>query len=93
VRGKTEEQTITKWNTRTPQWQDISSAPKDGGCVILIDGGENHKYVRIVHCHESAINKKACFNDEKGEVYLQTSPDGCHRATHWMPIPNTPEDS
>lgn len=57
-------------------WQDISTAPKDGSRALFI---ERSGRMRVDHWHKTATDS---FWRER------RTPDG--RYTHWMPLPAPP---
>lgn len=72
------------------EWQDISTAPKDGTHIILfghIVPSERHQteYVRpfaVTGCWESLDDSWCAIPGEWDGPFV--------RATHWMPLPSPP---
>jgi hypothetical protein len=70
---------IAYWNTRTPDWQDISTAPRDGTEIIVLI---RPKVIRLGWWfHPSSRTKD--WHDENGNVI---------HPTHWMPLPAPPKE-
>lgn len=64
------------------QWQDISTAPKDGTRIVAWCG----KFVNICYWGD-------CY--PRGEVWMSDSCvdfGGFEEPTHWMPLPEAPEE-
>ena len=64
------------------QWQDISTAPKDGTKFIAFE--ETRSECRIYEC---------CWHDEfsLGHAYWLDDYDSEPDPTHWMPLPEPPK--
>jgi len=79
------------------EWRDISTAPKDGTAIwLLVDG---HQY--IGYCRPADwLNKKESWFLKATFLRRENNPDeiyGCYAfdtaPTHWMPLPEPPENS
>lgn len=73
--------TVQAWNTRAPQWQPISSAPKDGRPMLLDHPGWHTRVLRGAwDAHELAWRVHGI---------------GCPatQPTKWQPLPAPPEES
>ena len=62
------------------EWQDISTAPKDGTDILLGFAGDDRPAVIAGWFGESGWEKYDCLNLVKG------------RPTHWMPLPPAPQE-
>lgn len=66
--------------TRATQWQPIETAPKDGR--IILAGNENGTW--------PAIYRRESVGGDFYELGSDSTPIN---ATHWMPLPQPPEDT
>ena len=78
------EQVCEMWNTRTPQWQPIETAPRDGTHILGY-----WKTMRITD-YPAVLYKDDCFLNPNafsfvGKVELEEV-----FPTHWMPVPTPP---
>ena len=75
------------------EWQDISTAPKDGTRIVLFGVPHGSYYVREKRYWAfGAVGPK-----EVGEGYFygslwQRNGGTWENPTHWQPLPNPPED-
>lgn len=83
VSTRTATANVDAWNTRTPSWQPIETAPKDGECLLWVEtdnGGEVMKLER----------------DSEGRWIYEGEPTYCAsfylNPTHWMPLPKPPKE-
>ena len=65
-------------------WQPISTAPRDGAEFLAFDGS----MVEVVKFDPDGILRVSC-NLDRFSMDAAVSCD----ATHWMPIPQPPEDA
>jgi hypothetical protein len=81
--GANEGDLVSYWNTRAPDWQDISTAPRDD-ISILIGIGD-----------EIAIGWLCPDNHPRlppGYVWVGEDPWFRNNPTHWMPLPAPPKE-
>jgi hypothetical protein len=64
-----------------PQWQDIETAPKDGTFILAFGNG-----VAIHNCHYIA-------EWSEGDGWICSYSDVDVTPSHWMPLPNPPEQA
>lgn len=74
-------------------WQDISTAPKDGTPILTYRMGEPDSY----EINEWFELSNARFVERPDGLFEKVIEKGCsgwtqnaHRATHWMPLPPPP---
>jgi Lar family restriction alleviation protein len=69
---------IAAWNSRATDWQDISTAPRDGRCVLLSESGLSFIgwWVKL----------------SNGNPGWEWRGDGRLNPTHWMPLPAPPKE-
>jgi len=80
------EQVCEMWNTRTPQWQPIETAPRDGTHILGY-----WKTMRITD-YPAVLYKDDCFLNPNafsfvGKVELEEV-----FPTRWMPVPTPPKE-
>lgn len=66
------------------QWQDISTAPKDGARVLIFFAG-------AVGLPSEAIQIAQWSVEPYGPCWLTSEGEGWLSPTHWMPLPPAPE--
>jgi hypothetical protein len=66
-------------------WQDISTAPKDGTEVLIYQAGQHFGY-------DYAIGKFSARwdGDQEGGWCNRNSASRYNTPTHWMPLPSPP---
>lgn len=72
----------------TSQWQDISTAPKDGTAILAYDAGHGHTSGELAVVIVSWLAADADF------PWIENSgmqSFGANILTHWMPLPPAPE--
>lgn len=67
------------------EWQPIETAPKDGTWILLGKAGEKTRIAPRFLVIASSPNKMF-FEDDLGHQIVDSWP------THWMPLPDAPED-
>lgn len=74
------EETIAAWDRRRNPWQPIETAPKDGTPIygIWLDGKWTGGQMR--------------WNDMWEDAWVHDTGDHICHPTHWMPLPEPPED-
>lgn len=73
---------VDVWNTRAPQWQPISSAPKTTRSILVWCPERQNQY--LVYWDDRYEGE---WRTVGGGTVLTESP------THWMPLPAPPEVS
>ena len=96
---------IEAWNTRTPQWQNIATAPKDGTPILAAcfnpPWSDSHLKGDIVQCwweEEFEEFIESCremslapgYTFEGGGQKKLHSPVIAHYRSHWMALPLAP---
>ena len=71
---------VEAWNNRTSTWKPIETAPKDGTAILTWKHG--WREVEKCICRDGKFHVVNVFDEKLGEVY----------PTHWMPLPEHPED-
>ena len=94
------EKAITAWNTRSPTWMPIESAPKDGTIVILkagdwyfeaywdfIDSDTGPMWLaQNEGVHPPSWHDGACWSNNADEEQSELP-------THWLPLPLPPKEN
>lgn len=82
------------------EWQDISTAPKDGTEVLIWCSHCDSQILAVWGCanHNCYDNCCAEAGGEDAPMWRDTFglndiEDNWHRPTHWMPLPPPPKDS
>lgn len=65
------------------EWQDISTAPKDGRAIIALRIGQDARRASIIYW--SKPDKEWAGRTGDDELRIVTA-----RPTHWMPLPKPP---
>ncbi len=78
------------------QWQPIETAPKDGTHILLVGIGADNRPMTVIaswtcieHLFLSSRHPSQC--DDCNKEWYGTSRFGID-FTHWMPLPQPPED-
>lgn len=80
---KSEVEAIKHWNLRAPdQWQDISTAPRDGTVILAIQQGLYKPEVPFIPYAASFQNGTWKNHSTGFEGYFPS---------HWMPLPEPPK--
>jgi hypothetical protein len=69
-------------------WQPIESAPKDGTRLLLFGHRGDQIDIGDWGGHGRYLRREKTFEKAWGEAGVQYN-----RVTHWMPMPNPPEQS
>ena len=78
---------VTQWNTRTPQWQPIETAPKDCTHIDIFC----RAYGRLTDCHYALDTWwRNTYTSEINGDQLERLDD--IEPTHWMPVPTPPKE-
>lgn len=82
--------------TDTTGWQPIETAPRDGTWFVVCRAGEPDSveagcYDPLMH-DEYVEAGEGLYRKERRTSYEWTGFNNMHRATHWMPIPEVPDD-
>jgi hypothetical protein len=76
------------------EWQDISTAPKDGRMAIYYRPLAHLTNDPHVAVKRSMSSNQQCWSATVPEGQEPTNPtDGSCHCTHWMPIPPPPKNS
>jgi len=81
---------IKAWNTRIPQWQDISTAPKDGTEIDILLNGDGRARIPNVKWGDDGVNQTWIDSYDNPVIH---SGDPMNEITHWMPYPQPPQES
>lgn len=72
-------------------WQPIETAPKDGGWLLLNGDGPGFRKCTVVgYWGKVNTGDTLKFGDE--EMWRRTFGGEPMRPTHWMPLPEPPEE-
>ena len=81
----------------TPEWQPISTAPKDGTHILVARAGDDVGMNAIEICDWFVI-ENSHYEHVEGDLYRKITDKpyaawngNGHRATHWMPLPEPPQ--
>lgn len=73
------------------QWQDISTAPKDGRIALVYRPLARNSQDEPVAMKRLIGGNNHCWECTVPEGFEPTNPtDGSCHVTHWMPIPSPP---
>ncbi len=78
---------IRVWNSRSPGWKPIETAPKDGQTILLSDG---QKVLTGAWADEPGAWKVCPFSHDCDEPYWGGGWTYAGGPTHWMPLPALP---
>jgi hypothetical protein len=81
--GPPEDEDGTLWNTRAPDWQDISTAPRDGTDVLI---GLGDTIAIGFYCPENDPRLPPGWIWAGEDLWFRCEP------THWMPLPAPPKE-
>ena len=85
---------IAAWNTRTPQWQDIATAPKDGEPVLLYKPNERMvgEYTIVGYWGEWPGGGDCWIASGGTPLGYRSQVAGADQGypTHWMLLPLAP---
>lgn len=76
----TEEEAIKEWNRRASLWKKVDERPEDMQTVLVMDKANLSEIVSATYEEEGGM----FWSDFLGRYFV---------ATHWMPIPELPEES
>lgn len=89
---KAKDEAIQKWNSRPSQWLPIETAPKDtvfDTCGVFVPHHSNEQI--MIRSTDNYFSSNTPYPlTTTGYEYLDMS--GTYTRTHWMPIPELPED-
>lgn len=74
-----------------PEWRDISTAPRDGGPILISNGKWISKAYWSESCQFERFEEKAgwqIYQCEDGFYSVGAEPE---EPTHWMPLPSPPK--
>ena len=79
---------LERITTRAPQWQDISTAPRDGTEIDILLNGNGAARIPNVKWGDDGVNH-AWIDSYDNPVIHEGDP--MNEITHWMPYPLSPE--
>jgi hypothetical protein len=82
------------WNTRAPDWQDISTAPRDGTEIILFHpvAGVCAGFCPAPGFAWHVMDGSNTFVAQKSGRSVPTLTSFTRNPTHWMPLPAPPKE-
>jgi hypothetical protein len=92
--GANEGDLVSYWNTRAPDWQDISTAPRDGTEIILFHpvAGVCAGFCPAPGFAWHVMDGSNTSVGRKSGRSVPTLTSFTHKPTHWMPLPAPPKE-